>query len=588
MVNLSILANMLARQAGMQVVWDSNAPTFAIRKEPSGTMTVIIPPSLAAVDPAEVVPMSAMLRGAMAHEALGHGRHTDFSVWGSTAFAQSLANVLEDVRIEALAPRELPGARKILAEMAGEVDARGFWDPTADVHSCIGLGILRTLRTEILRQPLDLAKNATCEKGMRGALGDALTDEVMVVARRGATGSSTREAVEAAEEICRLLQQPQQQPQSQQPQAQSQQSTAGQQGGAGNGQSQPSQPGHSGSTQADQSGQSVAPGKDGQGAQGANGSHQDAGQGAGGDLASSGGGQPDIGKTNAQGATGNGQGRGGNEFKFNPNATFNVSPEDVIKEWVATNDDSTYVKPAGDLRKTRNSQPKSSRPISSMAHKLRTRMRDLLQAQAEDEDDAAGETGRLLSVSMLPARLGKRDVFYEEGDTAPGLDTAIEIMVDASGSMSGITTVVTDCLMAVGDACAEFNGLVDVSMSFFNDGRTVLLKHDETWKAHRSQIAACYRPTGGTMWASSAMTALASVASSRRNRKIVLTITDGDFGAAQDVIETAKMANIELANVVIGSDQKVPGMVVENVVNWHPDAFVNATFRAIQRAMRPQ
>ncbi|PVG49610.1 hypothetical protein DDL22_15100, partial [Staphylococcus aureus] len=75
MVNLSILANMLARQAGMQVVWDSNAPTFAIRKEPSGTMTVIIPPSLAAVDPAEVVPMSAMLRGAMAHEALGHGRH---------------------------------------------------------------------------------------------------------------------------------------------------------------------------------------------------------------------------------------------------------------------------------------------------------------------------------------------------------------------------------------------------------------------------------------------------------------------------------------------------------------------------------
>ncbi|WP_174952030.1 hypothetical protein, partial [Enterobacter hormaechei] len=60
------------------------------------------------------------------------------------------------------------------------------------------------------------------------------------------------------------------------------------------------------------------------------------------------------------------------------------------------------------------------------------------------------------------------------------------------------------------------------------------------------------------------------------------------FGAAQDVIETAKMANIELANVVIGSDQKVPGMVVENVVNWHPDAFVNATFRAIQRAMRPQ
>ena len=90
------------------------------------------------------------------------------------------------------------------------------------------------------------------------------------------------------------------------------------------------------------------------------------------------------------------------------------------------------------------------------------------------------------------------------------------------------------------------------------------------------------------MWASSAMTALASVASSRRNRKIVLTITDGDFGAAQDVIETAKMANIELANVVIGSDQKVPGMVVENVVNWHPDAFVNATFRAIQRAMRPQ
>ncbi|MDA2831398.1 hypothetical protein PDI61_29400, partial [Klebsiella pneumoniae] len=139
--------------------------------------------------------------------------------------------------------------------------------------------------------------------------------------------------------------------------------------------------------------------------------------GAGGDLASSGGGQPDIGKTNAQGATGNGQGRGGNEFKFNPNATFNVSPEDVIKEWVATNDDSTYVKPAGDLRKTRNSQPKSSRPISSMAHKLRTRMRDLLQAQAEDEDDAAGETGRLLSVSMLPARLGKRDVFYEEGDT---------------------------------------------------------------------------------------------------------------------------------------------------------------------------
>ena len=243
----------------------------------------------------------------------------------------------------------------------------------------------------------------------------------------------------------------------------------------------------------------------------------------------------------------------------------------------------------GDLRRIRNSMPKMNRPVSAMAHKLRTRMRELLQAQADDEDDVVGEFGRLQSASMVGARLGKRDVFFEEGEQAPGLNTAIEVLVDGSGSMSKIAHVVTECLVALGDACAEFSAQVDLSMSFFNSGRAIVIKADENWKAQRSKIAQVYSASGGTEWANAAMTAIGELSTSRRDRKILLTITDGDLDGSiptSEVVGTAKAARVELVAVALGVDLRRRDIVVENVAQWDPARFVKATHTAIQRAMQ--
>ena len=97
--NLELLAQIVGGSLGLKV---RSGRGYAITKTPEGLVVIIPPMKAGDADDA------AILRSGLAHEAVGHARHTDFNAKrGPTELHLALENVLEDARIEkGLAPQQ--------------------------------------------------------------------------------------------------------------------------------------------------------------------------------------------------------------------------------------------------------------------------------------------------------------------------------------------------------------------------------------------------------------------------------------------------------------------------------------------------
>ncbi|MCX7173895.1 MAG: hypothetical protein NT159_08210 [Proteobacteria bacterium] len=552
--DLGLMCKILADTFGAIAHESPNAQTFSIYKK-DGVLHTTIPtrfmprPGISAERHERLL---QILRGGLCHENVGHGRHTDFDfgdAWmqklrknqtAQLAFIKAVANIGEDRRIEDACGRVYPGAKRLLSEMVGALDAEGFFGKgqPAGMASAITQMFNRVLRTEA-GQPLDPRQTKTAAMMVRDALGDELTERIMGIVRNGATGlnASTQTTCKAAEDVAAILAQA----------AQEQRDQEEEDGGGGQGDDHPEDPpeqqqgqGQKGEGQQEdssQTGNDPSPG-DEAGEQGSSAGPQGgAGQSEGEGVSGPSQGDPEEGGEPAKGKSGGGKGSGGNVDADAIDAALN---DKAVQGDLA----DVISKALGGLTTTNHSSvsdlPEHKacvghfRPDSvqaSLAARLRSRLAEHLRSRVEDEDGSETDHGLLVPSRIVDGLLGDRMIFEEEGAEGEGLNTAMEVLVDCSGSMSGLEEAsALAALYACGAALGsyEMQG-VAFAIHSFNERLTTLKEFNEPWMKRKGALEA-YCSGGSTKTPHAIRTVLPALCKRREKRKILFLITDGDTG----------------------------------------------------------
>ena len=148
-----------------------------------------------------------LARGYIDHEA-GHVRHTDFSHMGGTPIHRTLTNILEDIRIELEMGRAYPGCAVNLRNLANHLAQEGAFTPDASrPEQLLPAWILTSCRSRVLKQEAlePIARKA--HQGLACLLGPPLVGKIEKVLTRVNALQSTGQAAVLAEEILRLLRQ---------------------------------------------------------------------------------------------------------------------------------------------------------------------------------------------------------------------------------------------------------------------------------------------------------------------------------------------------------------------------------------------
>ena len=121
--HMGTVAKIVAASMGVEVVFDASADTAST----DGTR-IFIPTSLIGNGDAHT---ATLMRGFIAHEGVGHIRHTDMAAWSAfvrdaSPLGKSILNIIEDIRIERLACRVYPGIKRILNETVEALRPEGF------------------------------------------------------------------------------------------------------------------------------------------------------------------------------------------------------------------------------------------------------------------------------------------------------------------------------------------------------------------------------------------------------------------------------------------------------------------------------
>jgi len=515
----TVLLQILAAKAGITAKVTNAFDTFAT----DGKCVYV--PEWASKLPTDV------LLGFFAHEAVGHIRMTDFETRSQIPLANSILNLLEDIRIESRIPLIFPGARRLLAETAYYAAIR-FWQPPADDGDPLEQSfywLVRKLRNELLGQLIEWERRTELSKiekflSNHPAWFEKCKQAFKIACEALARAEETCDLLPAAEKIAYLFAS-QNQSQGNQGNQDSQDSEQGNQGAQGNQGNQSSQgnQGDDGTQDTRNEPEEEDDGTSSQGSQSTQGN--DGNQGT---L-----GEPlqrqvdvDIGSLLQKGECPNARGNG----------ILRVDP--VNKEPFTPTDRTT---------------PEEWEFSRRIAAKMRGGLQDALRRVLEDEDDRHTVAGRFDTRMAVNAYLGfSRDVFLEEGEEAPGLDARILLLVDSSGSMSDLESGVRAMLCGVVEAIGVIPE-VDLGVAFYTSGVAYITNPGAT----RSLIQAAkgYLAAGGTNWHLSLCEALPWFFQGRRGRKknILFTLTDGDVNMDQSSRALLRKAGIECRFLIIGN-----------------------------------
>jgi len=197
-----ILLQILAAKAGISATF-MNIDTFA-----TDGKRVYVP------EWAQTLPTDVSL-GFFAHEAVGHIRMTDFETRSAIPLANSVLNLLEDIRIERMIPLVFPGARRLLAETADYAATR-FWQPPAESLGADPLDqsffwLVRRLRGDVLgqlgsgRNKLDLLRIEMYLSATPGGWLDRCQQALGIAREALSKADKTADLLPAAEAIARLF-----------------------------------------------------------------------------------------------------------------------------------------------------------------------------------------------------------------------------------------------------------------------------------------------------------------------------------------------------------------------------------------------
>lgn len=518
--NLNLLAQIVGNNFGITV---QNGPGFAIGKKGKQLVLYVPPMTIGSEEDAII------LRGGLCHEAVGHGRHTDFDAKrGPTPLHLTIENVLEDARIEKAAWKIYPKTRRILEESMAAMAERKKINRASNQSTPAekaAIAVLLRLMVEelgyckkLIDWKVDWAEAVQC-------FGNETMNKVWAESIRGYQVDSTREVIKVAAVIVKLLQKGFEDKQQEGKDSQKKKSD--------------------GSDKEDD----AQSGDSGEGQEGEGSSSPDQG---GGDDQGKGGSQDSGGKAAGAGS--------GSETPPTPLDLNGVKPSqfdrgDLLKGQLPV----TYSQHEIVVRQDCEQGPFiPSGDGKAAAQRLKSGLAQRLLAVVEDEDDDLVEYGSLASHRLVDARMGDRFVFAEPGKPGERLDTAFSLLIDMSGSMCDGSDAA--CLSATWAICDTLNGYSGMGLSFtvsaFNGVLFELKDWKNAWK--RGEPLFAYQAGGGTSTYPAVKNRLEHLVKRSEPRKVLFLITDGDIGDLSSLVNTAGEMGCEIVVMMIGNEANKP------------------------------
>ncbi len=206
-----------------------------------------------------------------------------------------------------------------------------------------------------------------------------------------------------------------------------------------------------------------------------------------------------------------------------------------------------------------------ARPISV---RLGTKLESLLEARTENVVYMRRHGNRMASAKVSGLRFGKTNVFYgrEEGD---GLDTAVLVLLDTSGSMLGnflgnlptrdVVPIDTRMASAVGVVLAASEAMSKHEIPFgvfaFGSSFSKIKPFEKEWsRCRRNKLST---QLGGTATDLAVLRLADTLVTRTEKRKIVVLVTDGEPnspGLAIAAMNEIRRDGIEFAVILIGKD----------------------------------
>ncbi|MPL87717.1 hypothetical protein SDC9_33727 [bioreactor metagenome] len=217
---------------------------------------------------------------------------------------------------------------------------------------------------------------------------------------------------------------------------------------------------------------------------------------------------------------------------------------------------------------------------------LRTRLKGFLQAQTQRRC-SIGRKGTLHANSLHRLQVGNARVF-QKGSVQLGLNTAVHILLDVSGSMAGAPiNLANRACFAVATALSHIRGVNSAVTAFpavsVTNSVFPIMRHGQPLPDRFDILASGGTPLAGALW-----WVLQTMLPLKEQRKMVLVITDGmpdNPLAANNAIGVAQKLGFEVYGLGIRNEhimQLLPH--TSRVVNDLPD-LVPAMFALLQAAL---
>ena len=219
---------------------------------------------------------------------------------------------------------------------------------------------------------------------------------------------------------------------------------------------------------------------------------------------------------------------------------------------------------------------------------LRRRLSGLLEAHSEGEESNVISGQILDPVRLTRVPFGAQDIFLQESDGVE-IDTAVQILLDRSGSMEKNMMVAAEATLAIAMALQQIAG-VNVAVAAFpsavTDGVVPLTAFGETAKRTAGRYAAI-KADGGTPLAEALWWGIDSLLQTKETRKLLLVITDGEPvnpDGVRDIVNLAAKSGFQMLGLGIGSDAVHEFFPTYSVVNTIHD-LAPAMFKMLRTSL---
>lgn len=482
----------------------------------------------------EDYPNKDVIWGYLAHEA-GHVRSTDFSKFGEVSrqpLKKHILNILEDSRVESEMFSDFPGCRRDLDSLVRYMSDTGMFSPvSAEDHpaSVMTGTMLFWLRTHHLMQPTDdLLKQS--QQVLEAVFPIGVCTRLEVLLRKNSKCKSTGDCLVLAESIYSMLEdESEKEPPEDSEDDQSEQDSGGED-------------------------------DDSHDPQGSDGSDSGDAYDEGGDSSDQDayGDQPsEVGSSGAE-----------NQKFQNLKAALAAGDEDcgedafeALREELSENacnqGDPNYctVPVAPDMHNDASAGGYLLDEVLSTTSKVRSQLQGLVQASRRSKEVARRSGKKLCGKKLSRVVVGDMRVFSTKNPRVKA-NTAIHILVDLSGSMSGGSDVIAkQAALAVGLALEGIKG-VNPAVTFFGgyagDPVRAAVRHGKSVRQAAGAFAGGFG--GGTPMAEALWYAAFELSKCPEARKIIIPITDGspdNPAACTTVINLCDKALIEFAAIGI-------------------------------------